>query len=245
MNDMQTQLERITVLGAESDASRRVLTADALKFITNLSRQFESRRQELLQRRLARQAEIVAGKLPDFLPETEHIRNADWTVAPIPKDLLDRRVEITGPVDRKMIINALNCGANVFMADLEDSNSPTWQNNMDGQVNLQDAVNKTITFSNPDGKQYKLNPKIATLLVRPRGWHLVEKHVLVDGQPISGSISAFTSSTTRKPFLPTAAVHTFTCPNWRAISKLASGTMCSTPPRTRSACRMGRSAQRC
>jgi malate synthase len=191
MNDMQTQLERITVLGAESDASRRVLTADALKFITNLSRQFESRRQELLQRRLARQAEIVAGKLPDFLPETEHIRNAGWTVAPIPKDLLDRRVEITGPVDRKMIINALNCGANVFMADLEDSNSPTWQNNMDGQVNLQDAVNKTITFSNPDGKQYKLNPKIATLLVRPRGWHLVEKHVLVDGQPISGSIFDF------------------------------------------------------
>src|SRR5258708_4420721 len=191
MNDMQTQLERITILGAESDASRRVLTADALKFITNLSRQFESRRQELLERRLARQTEIVAGKLPDFLPETEHIRKADWTVAPIPKDLLDRRVEITGPVDRKMIINALNCGANVFMADLEDSNSPTWQNNMDGQVNLQDAVNKTITFNNPDGKQYKLNPKIATLLVRPRGWHLVEKHCLIDGQPVSGSLFDF------------------------------------------------------
>jgi malate synthase len=140
---------------------------------------------------MARQAEIDAGKFPDFLPETADIREGNWTVAPIPADLLDRRVEITGPVDRKMIINALNSGANVFMADLEDANAPSWLNNVDGQYNLRDAVNRTIDYTSPEGKAYKLNEKTATLLVRPRGWHLNEKHAWVDGQPMSGSIFDF------------------------------------------------------
>jgi malate synthase len=138
-----------------------------------------------------RQAEIDAGHYPDFLTETAEIRTSEWTVAPIPADLMDRRVEITGPVDRKMVINALNCGANVFMADFEDANSPTWTNNLDGQINLRDAIRRTIEFTSPEGKKYKLNDKIATLLVRPRGWHLDEKHVLLGGKPISGSLFDF------------------------------------------------------
>ncbi len=138
-----------------------------------------------------RQAEIDAGHYPDFLTETAEIRTSEWKVAPIPADLMDRRVEITGPVDRKMVINALNCGANVFMADFEDANSPTWTNNLDGQINLRDAIRRTIEFTSPEGKKYKLNDKIATLLVRPRGWHLDEKHVLLGGKPISGSLFDF------------------------------------------------------
>ncbi len=168
-----------------------ILTPEALHFIYSLAGEFESRRQELLLRRKARQAEIDAGKFPDFLPATADIREASWTVAPIPADLLDRRVEITGPVDRKMIINALNSGANMFMADLEDANAPSWLNNVDGQYNLRDAVNRTIDFTSPEGKPYKLNQKTATLLVRPRGWHLNEKHAWIDGLPMSGSIFDF------------------------------------------------------
>src|SRR5579884_3220567 len=183
--------EGIEVLGKASDISSEILTPEALKFLSKLHRKFESRRQELLQRRVARQQEIDDGKMPDFLPETKSIREREWTVAPIPKDLEDRRVEITGPVDRKMIINALNSGANVYMADFEDSNSPTWQNNMEGQFNLRDAVRGVISYTSPEGKSYKLGPKLATLLVRPRGWHLVEKHLRVDGQPISGSLFDF------------------------------------------------------
>ncbi len=134
---------------------------------------------------------IDSGKLPDFLPETEHIRNSEWTVAPIPEDLLDRRVEITGPVERKMVINALNSGAKVFMADFEDSHTPTWEGNIEGHINLRDAVNRTIAYTSPEGKPYSLQEKTATLLVRPRGWHLSEKHVLIDGQPVSGGIFDF------------------------------------------------------
>ena len=182
---------KIEVTGPVSDASREILTREALDFLSHLSQRFESRRLELLERRTARQTELDSGKLPDFIAETADIRQADWKVAPIPKDLEDRRVEITGPVDRKMIINALNSGASVFMADFEDSNSPTWQNNVEGQINLRDAVNGAISFASPEGKQYKLNERIAVLLVRPRGWHLVEKHVLVDGKPISGSLFDF------------------------------------------------------
>src|SRR5216110_2786334 len=148
-----------------------VLSAGALDFLAALARRFEPRRRELLQRRRARQAELDAGRLPDFLPETKDIRDRAWTVAPIPPDLRDRRVEITGPVDRKMIINGLNSGASVFMADFEDANAPTWANNIDGQFNLRDAVRRTITFSS-GAKEYRLNDKTATLLVRPRGWHL-------------------------------------------------------------------------
>src|SRR5579862_7354357 len=174
-----------------SAVETEILTPEARQFLNDLARNFEKRRQELLARREVRQRQIDAGQLPDFLPETAHIRESEWTVAPIPRDLLDRRVEITGPVDRKMIINALNSGASVFMADFEDSNSPTCQNNLEGQINLRDAVNRTIAFTSPEGKQYRLNERVATLIVRPRGWHLGEKHVLVDGKPISGSLFDF------------------------------------------------------
>jgi malate synthase len=146
----------------------------------------------LLAARVDRQKAIDGGKLPDFLPETAAIREGDWVAAPIPADIQDRRVEITGPVDRKMIINALNSGAKVFMADFEDSNSPFWANNIDGQINLRDAINKTISYVNPEnGKSYRLNEQTAVLMVRPRGWHLNEKHVLVDGEIMSGSLFDF------------------------------------------------------
>jgi malate synthase len=172
-------------------AHAEILSEAAVSFLAKLSTAFEDRRQELLQRRRVRQREIEAGKMPDFLPETASIRGSEWKVAPIPQDLLDRRVEITGPVERKMIINALNSGASVFMADFEDSNSPTWQNNLDGQANLRDAVRGTIDYTSPEGKPYALGEKIATLMVRPRGWHLDEKHFLVNGKPISGSLFDF------------------------------------------------------
>lgn len=168
-----------------------VLTAEAQAFLRKLAARFESRRQELLARRRIVQQEIDQGKFPQFLPETAEIRQRAWKVAPIPKDLLDRRVEITGPVDRKMIINALNSGASVFMADFEDSNSPTWSNNIEGQHNLRDAIRGTIRYTSPEGKQYQLGTKLATLFVRPRGWHLDEKHFLVEGKPISASLFDF------------------------------------------------------
>ena len=168
-----------------------VLTPEARAFLLKLAARFEPRRQELLARRRTVQQEIDHGKFPDFLPETAGIRQGDWKVAPIPKDLLDRRVEITGPVDRKMIINALNSGASVFMADFEDSNSPTWSNNIEGQQNLQDAIRGTIRYESPEGKQYRLGPNLATLVVRPRGWHLDERHSLAEGKPISASLFDF------------------------------------------------------
>ncbi len=188
---MASPMVQIQVTAPVSEAHKTVLTEEAVAFLKKLSSEFEGRRQQLLATRRERQARIDAGELPDFLPETANIRKADWSVASIPADLMDRRVEITGPVDRKMIINALNSGAEVFMADFEDSNSPTWTNNLDGHVNLRDAVNRTITYTSPEGKSYKLNEKLATLLVRPRGWHLDEKHFLVDGKPISGALFDF------------------------------------------------------
>ncbi len=184
-------MDMTTTTALRNEIETQILTPEASSFLTKLSREFETRRQELLARRAARQQQIDAGQLPDFLPETARIREAEWTVAHIPHDLLDRRVEITGPVDRKMIINALNSGASVFMADFEDSNSPTWQNNLEGQFNLRDAVEGTISYVSPEGKRYDLNSKVATLLVRPRGWHLVERHFLVDEKPISASLFDF------------------------------------------------------
>ena len=174
-----------------TDLENSVLTPEARAFLVKLAERFESRRQELLARRKTVQQEINQGKFPHFLPETAAIRQGDWKVAPIPKDLRDRRVEITGPVDRKMIINALNSGANVFMADFEDSNSPTWSNNIEGQQNLRDAIRGTIRYESPEGKKYELDAKLATLVVRPRGWHLNEKHFLVEGKPISASLFDF------------------------------------------------------
>jgi malate synthase len=168
-----------------------ILTEEALVFLGELHRRFEERRRELLQRRAMRQREIDAGQLPGFLAETESIRRADWKAAPIPSDLMDRRVEITGPVDRKMVINALNSGANVFMADFEDSNSPTWENVVSGQANMVDAVRGDIRFTSPEGKEYALGANPAVLFVRPRGWHLVERHLLLDGAPVSASLMDF------------------------------------------------------
>ncbi len=167
-----------------------ILSDEALGFVALLHKEFNPRREELLAAREERKKRLDAGELPDFLAETREIRESDWTVAPIPPDLLDRRVEITGPVDRKMIINALNSGANVFMADFEDANSPTWENCVEGQLNLFDAVRRTISLDT-GAKQYKLNETTATLVVRPRGWHLLEEHVHVDGQPVSASIFDF------------------------------------------------------
>lgn len=183
--------ERIEVRGAVSEAYTQVLTSDALRFVAELTRQFNPRRKELLALREARQARLDAGENPDFLPETAHIRTGDWKVAPPPPDLLDRRVEITGPVDRKMIINALNSGAKVFMADFEDANAPTWDNCIQGQINLYDAVRRTIEFRSPDGKEYRLNEQTAVLCVRPRGWHLPEKHLIIDGEPAPGALVDF------------------------------------------------------
>jgi malate synthase len=181
----------IEVVGPLTEDYAEILTPAALQFVGSLARKFESRRRQLLQRRRDVQAQIDQGKLPDFIPETREIRESNWKIAPVPEDLKDRRVEITGPVDRKMMINALNSGASAFMADFEDSHSPTWQGNLEGQINLRDAVNGTITFVNPQGKKYALNEKTATLIVRPRGWHLVEKHLLVDGEPVSAGIFDF------------------------------------------------------
>jgi malate synthase len=181
----------IEITGRVTPEYAEILTPDALAFAVTLQRAFGGRRTELLSRRAARQRELDAGKLPDFLPETRAIREAHWTCAAIPADILDRRVEITGPVDRKMIINALNSGASVFMADFEDANTPKWDNNIQGHINLRDAIRRRIDYVSPEGKAYKLNDKLATLFVRPRGWHLPEKHVKVDGTPISGGIFDF------------------------------------------------------
>ena len=169
---------------------RRILTAEALAFVAALCRRFERRRQELLAARAARQREFDAGRMPDFLPETKSIRDSEWKIAGQPRDLLDRRVEITGPTDRKMVINALNSGASTFMADLEDANCPTWDNVVSGQANLLDAVVGSISFEQ-SGKQYRLNEKHAVLIPRPRGWHLDEKHARIDAKPVSGALFDF------------------------------------------------------
>jgi malate synthase len=168
-----------------------ILTPEALAFVETLQHAFGKRREMLLRRRHERQAEIDAGTLPEFLAGTAMVRRAEWRVAPTPSDLQRRWVEITGPTDRKMVINALNSGANVFMADFEDANSPTWPNMIQGHLNLREAIERTLTFTSPEGKEYRLDPQVAVLLVRPRGWHLVEKHALVDGTPVSGSLFDF------------------------------------------------------
>ncbi len=182
----------VEVKGKLHEQFEDILTPDALTFIAKLQREFNPRRLELLRKRIERQREIDAGKLPDFLPETRQVReDPHWRVGSIPADLQNRHVEITGPVERKMMINALNSGATVFMADFEDANSPTWYNVIQGHLNLRDAIDRTITFASPEGKRYDLNPKVAVLMVRPRGWHLEEKHVLIDGEPVSGSLLDF------------------------------------------------------
>jgi malate synthase len=182
----------VAILGALDRRYDEILTAPALSFIAELHRKFDATRQDLLHRRMDRQHRFDAGELPNFLPETKDVRERDWKIGPIPKDLADRRVEITGPVDRKMVINALNCGANVFMADFEDACSPSWGNVMEGQINLKDRWSGKLDFTDPQTKKaYKLGKELATLIVRPRGWHLLEEHVTVDGAPVSGALFDF------------------------------------------------------
>ena len=182
----------IEIVGKMPPEFEEILTPEAIGFVAQLTREFRERRNELLQKRVERQTRLDAGEIPDFLPETAEIRASDWRVAEVPADLQDRRVEITGPTDRKMVINALNSGASVFMADFEDANSPTWSNMLEGQINLRDAVRRTISFTREsDGKHYQLNEETAVLLVRPRGWHLDERHMLVDGKPVPGGIFDF------------------------------------------------------
>ena len=186
-----TPVDGVEVRGEATPDSARVLTPEAMAFVASLAREFEDERRALLEARAARQREILAGRMPSFLPETEPVRRGDWRVAPPPADLQDRRVEITGPTDRKMIINALNSGAQVFMADFEDANAPTWANMVQGQANLFDAVRRTIRYTAPDGREYRLAEKTAVLTVRPRGWHLDETHVWVDGRPVAGALFDF------------------------------------------------------
>ncbi|RKP12058.1 malate synthase [Piptocephalis cylindrospora] len=189
-----THVPGVTVLAQVPQTAESILTPEAISFLALLHRTFEPTRQTLLHARVQRQAALDAGEIPDFLPHTAHIReDPTWQGAPPAPGLVDRRVEITGPVDRKMVINALNCGALTFMADFEDSSSPTWSNMLNGQVNLRDAVRRNISFKGPNGKQYKLKSSgpIATLIVRPRGWHMDEAHFLVDGKPISASLFDF------------------------------------------------------
>jgi malate synthase len=181
----------LTVHGPAVADAARVLTPDALAFVAELARRFEGTRQELLRARHARWVRLRAGERPDFLAETRTVREGDWRVADTPADLQDRRVEINGPVDRKMIINALNSGAKVFMADFEDATAPLWPNVVEGQANVQDAIRRAIAFESPDGRTYRLRDRVATLLVRPRGWHLVEKHLRLDGLPVPASLVDF------------------------------------------------------
>jgi len=187
-----TEIKDIAITGSFKPEYAAILTEDALQFIKALHQKFNSTRLGLLEKRKTSQQQIDLGNFPGFLPETKHIRDDDWKVAELPKDLLDRRVEITGPVNRKMVINALNSGAKIFMADFEDSNAPSWDNNMQGQINLRDAINKTITFYNAaKDKNYALNDEVATLMVRPRGWHLEEKHLKINEEKVSGGLLDF------------------------------------------------------
>lgn len=181
----------LEVRGRMESGFEEILAPEALAFVAKLHREFNARRKECLERRHERQARLDAGESLDFLPGTKHIREGEWTCAAIPADLRDRRVEITGPTDRKMVINALNSGAKMFMADFEDANAPTWRNMIEGQINLRDAIRRQIAFTSTEGKEYQLKEQTAVLLVRPRGWHLVEKHVLVDGEPITAGLFDF------------------------------------------------------
>ena len=183
-----TVIGGLVIVGPMSPRYAEILTPDACAFVAELAAKFGPRREQLLARRVERQAEIDAGKMPDFLTETAHIRAGNWQVPPPPPDLVDRRTEITGPVDRKLAINALNSGAQCWMADFEDANSPTWENVIEGQINMRDAARRTLTFESPEGKKYALKDKIATIVARPRGWHMEEKHALLGGKRISASL---------------------------------------------------------
>lgn len=191
LDPLKNDKSSIKVLGEIEPSFDKILSPEALHFIASLQKKFGSTRKKLLNQRQEVQSRIDSGEMPNFLRETQEIRESHWSVAPIPEEIQNRRVEITGPVDRKMVINALNSGAQVYMADFEDSHSPTWQGTIEGQMNLLDAVRNQIRLTTPEGKNYSLNSKTSVLFVRPRGWHLVEKHVLIDGEPISASLFDF------------------------------------------------------
>ena len=182
---------RLELRGPMHAGFDEILTPDALELVGELQHRFGSRRQELLEARARRRERLRGGALLDFLPDTREIREGDWTVEPVPPDMQQRWVEITGPTDRKMVINALNSGADGFMADFEDANAPTWRNMVEGQRNLRDAIEGTISYRDSDGKHYELAEDTATLLVRPRGWHLPERHLLVDSEPVAGAFFDF------------------------------------------------------
>ena len=224
-------------------ADEEVLTREALDLVARLHRELNPRRRELLERRRERQAELDAGGLPRFRSDTKDVRDAEWRVAKAPADLRDRRCEITGPVDRKMMINALNSGARVFMADYEDACSPKWENVVEGQRNVTDAVRREISLETPD-KTYRLNEEIATLLIRPRGWHLPERHALVDGEPVSASLFDFGLHMARnaRDQLESGAGRTSTSRSSSRISRRASGPTRSRWPRSGSTSRRGASA---
>src|SRR4051812_8370820 len=183
-----TVISGLEITGPLKPGYAEILTPEACAFLRTLQEKFGPRREQLLARRAERQKEIDAGKMPDFLPEPAHIRGGDGRGPPPPADLLDRRTEITGPVDRKMAINALNSGAQCWMADFEDANSPTWDNVIEGQINMRDAIRRTITFTSPEGKSYALKEKTATIVARPRGWHMEEKHVRLNGKRVPASL---------------------------------------------------------
>jgi malate synthase len=212
-----------------------ILTPDALAFVAKLSRSFEARRQQLLAARVERAKKLDAGERPDFLPDTAAIRSGDWNIAPLPEALYCRRVEITGPVDRKMVINALNSGADAYMSDFEDSNTPNWSNQISGQINLRDAIRRNITLEQ-NGKSYQLNDKVATLLVRPRGWHLDEK-------PAASSTSRSICSIAPRSCWPAELALISICPRSSRISRHVFGTTSLSWHKTRSACRAAPSRQ--
>jgi len=240
----------LEVTGPRQDRDDEVLTPRALELIALLHRELNPRRQELLEARHERVRALADGGTLGFLPETAHIRDDDsWRVADPAPGLVDRRVEITGPTDRKMTINALNSGAKVWLADHEDANTPLWENVISGQLNLKDALDRTIDFTSPEGKTYALRPdeELPTIVVRPRGWHLPEKHITVDGEPTSGSLVDFALylATSGQKQVDRGQGPYFSCRRWRATSRPGSGTTRSTWPRTSSACRAAPSARPC
>ena len=237
----------IELRGSMHAKFEEVLTPGALAFVAALQREFGGRRRQLLSARAKRRARLAAGEMFDFLAGTRDVRASDWKVAPVPEDMQQRWVEITGPTDRKLVINALNSGADGFMADFEDANAPTWRNMVEGHINLRDAIDGTISYRDSDGREYALEDDPATLLVRPRGWHLPERHVLVSGDPVSGSLFDFGLYFFHCAgrCWPTGRGRTSTCRRWSRTWRRGCGTTCSASPRTSSTCRGGRSRRRC
>ena len=237
-------LAGVTLAGPEVAGADRVLTRDAMEFVAALARRFGPRLQELLARRIETQPRLDAGALPDFEADTAAVREGSWSVAAAPPDLNDRRVEITGPTDAKMMINALNSGARVFMADFEDALSPPWRNVIEGQLSCLDAVRRRLTLTSADGRSYRLGERTATLVVRPRGWHLSERHLLVDDAPVPASLFDIGLY-----FFHNAAELRARASGpsrgWSIISRHACGTTCFSSPRTSSAFAGAPFAQRC